>query len=53
MSTDLHAAIATEVVETAAEAQPTTEWIETALTVVFAATAVFFVSLISVLSGLL
>jgi hypothetical protein len=54
MSTDTHAALANEVVETAAGAERVTDlWVETALTVLFTASAVFLVSLISVLTGLL
>ncbi len=53
MPTDMPAALASEPVETGTEAQPaTSEWIETALAVLFAATAVLFVSFFAVMTGL-
>jgi hypothetical protein len=51
MSTDTLAAPANEPAETVAEA-PTSEWAETALTVLFTAAAVLFVSFLAVVSGI-
>jgi hypothetical protein len=53
MSTDTLAAPAHESAETAAEAPTNTgEWAETALTVLFTAAAVLFVSFLAVVSGI-
>ena len=54
MSTDMPAALASEVAETAAAESRITspQWIETALTVMFAAAAVLLVSFIAVLTSL-
>jgi hypothetical protein len=53
MSTDMPAALVDEPAETAAEAPPAAnEWAETALTVLFTAAAVLFVSFLAVVTGL-
>ena len=53
MSTDMPAALVDEPAETVAEALPATnEWAETALTVLFTAAAVLFVSFLAVVTGL-
>jgi hypothetical protein len=53
MSTNVPAALVDEPVGTAAEAPPATnEWAETALTVLFTAAAVLFVSFLAVVTGL-
>ncbi len=53
MSTDIPAALVDEPVEIVAEApSATSEWAETALTVLFTAAAVLFVSFIAVVTGL-
>jgi hypothetical protein len=53
MSTDMFAAPVDEPAETAAEAPTNTnEWAETALTVLFTAAAVLFVSFLAVVSGI-
>ncbi len=53
MSTNMPAALAGEVAEAAAESQTATAaWLETALTVAFAAAAVMFVSFLAVVTGL-
>ena len=53
MSTDMPAALATEPAETAVETpSATSEWAETALTVLFAAAAVLFVSFLAVVTGI-
>jgi hypothetical protein len=53
MSTDMPAALATEPAETAVEApSATSEWAETALTVLFTAAAVLFVSFLAVVTGI-
>jgi hypothetical protein len=53
MSTDMPAALASEAAEATAESQSApAAWIETALTVVFTAAAVLFVSFLAVVTGL-
>jgi hypothetical protein len=53
MSIDVPTALASGVAVTAAKSQSaTSEWVGTALTVLFAAAAVLFVSLIAVVTGL-
>jgi hypothetical protein len=53
MSIDMPAALDDEVVQTAPEARSaTTAWLETALTVLFTASAVLFVSFIAVVTGI-
>jgi hypothetical protein len=53
MSTDTPAALADQPVEAAAGSQSaTSEWAETALTVLFTAAAVLFVSFLAVVTGL-
>jgi len=53
MSTDLPAALANEAAATAAEVQSARGvWVETALSVLFAAAAVLFVSFLAVVTGL-
>ena len=53
MSTDTPAVAADEPVETAVEASAApSEWAETALTVLFTAAAVLFVSFLAVVSGI-
>jgi hypothetical protein len=53
MSTDTLAAPANEPAETVAETSTNTgEWAETALTVLFTAAAVLFVSFLAVVSGI-
>lgn len=53
MSTDLPAALVDQPAETVFEAaSATNEWTETALTVLFTAAAVLFVSFIAVVTGL-
>ncbi len=53
MSTDMSVVLADEPVETAAEEQSATrEWADTALTVLFTAAAVLFVSFLAVVTGL-
>jgi hypothetical protein len=53
MSTDMLAASADEPAEAAAEAPAnTSKWAETALTVLFTAAAVLFVSFLAVVSGI-
>ncbi len=53
MSTNVPAAFANEVVETAVTASSApSEWIATALTVALAAAAVLFVSFLAVVTGL-
>ena len=53
MSTDMPAALASEVAETTAESQSApAEWVQTALTVAFTAVAVLFVSFLAVVTGL-
>jgi hypothetical protein len=53
MSTDMPAVLVNEPAEAAAEEQSTTrEWAETALTVLFTAAAVLFVSFLAVVTGL-
>jgi hypothetical protein len=53
MSTDLPAALVDQPAETVVEAaSATNEWTETALTVLFTAAAVLFVSFIAVVTGL-
>ncbi len=53
MPTHLPAAVASDVAETTFESSAATaEWVETALTVVFAAAAVLFVSFLAVVTGL-
>jgi hypothetical protein len=53
MSTDMPAALVDEPAETVAEAPPAAnEWAETALTVLFTAAAVLFVSFLAVVTGL-
>ena len=53
MSTDIHAALETELDAIAVEAQsPAGRWVETALTALCAASAVLFVSFIAVVTGL-
>jgi hypothetical protein len=53
MSTDRPAALTIEPAETVAEAPTNTnEWAETALTVLFTAAAVLFVSFLAVVSGI-
>jgi hypothetical protein len=53
MSIDTPAALATEPAEAVAEDQSSTrEWAETALTVMFTAAAVLFVSFLAVVTGL-
>jgi hypothetical protein len=54
MSIEFPAALVHDVAETAAAAgQATSQWTETAVAVVFAASAVLFVSLIAVMTGLI
>jgi len=53
MSTDMFAAFASEPAEAVAEeSSKTREWAETALTVLFTAAAVLFVSFLAVVTGL-
>jgi len=53
MSIDMPAALENEAATTEAEAQAgTSAWVETALTVLFTAAAVLFVSFIAVVTGL-
>jgi hypothetical protein len=53
MSTDIPAALAAEPAETAAEVPAaTSEWAETALTILFTAAAVLFVSFLAVVTGI-
>jgi hypothetical protein len=53
MSTDLPVALAAHTAEAAAEDTPDqSEWAATALTVLFAAAAVLFVSFLAVVTGL-
>jgi hypothetical protein len=53
MSNNTPAALASEPAESVAEQQsPTREWAETALTVLFTAAAVLFVSFLAVVAGL-
>jgi hypothetical protein len=53
MSIDIPAALETEAAKTPALAQsPSSAWFETALTVLFAAATVLFVSFIAVVTGL-
>jgi xanthine/uracil/vitamin C permease (AzgA family) len=53
MSIDMPAALATEPAETVVEVpSATSEWAETALTVLFTAVAVLFVSFLAVVTGI-
>jgi len=53
MSTDMSVVLASEPAEAVAAEQSTTrEWVETALTVLFTAAAVLFVSFLAVVTGL-
>jgi hypothetical protein len=53
MSIDMPAALDDEAIQTAPEARSaTTAWLETALTVLFTASAVLFVSFIAVVTGI-
>ena len=53
MSIDMPAALTSEPVEAVAEQQTATrEWAETALTVLFTAAAVLFVSFLAVVTGI-
>jgi hypothetical protein len=53
MSIEVPVAFGTDVAKTSHEAQPMpAAWLETALTVLFAAATVLFVSFIAVISGL-
>ncbi len=53
MSTDLSAPLAENAANDVAQTMPAaTEWVETALTVIFAAVAVLFVSFVAVLTGI-
>ncbi len=53
MSTDMPTALVTEPAEAAVEAPSATgEWAETALTILFTAAAVLFVSFLAVVTGI-
>jgi hypothetical protein len=52
MSTDGPAALVDQPAEAAVETSSASEWAETALTVLFAAAAVLFVSFVAVVTGL-
>jgi hypothetical protein len=53
MSTNISTPLVDQAADAVAETQPVTgEWVETALTVIFAAVAVLFVSFIAVVSGI-